>query len=109
MNKYTIEYCVSNHIEYCVSNHTDTLGGEATYCLWKRATIEMPEETKYGCKYKKAFKSALMKRAKAKMGLAGVRGKTEDRGDYIAFIPYGRDTVMYVNPGTLGQSYLRHW
>lgn len=89
MNKYTVETLIAASAV-------------------KRGTIEMPEQT-YGSKFNKAFKSLLMKRAKASMGLTDVEGMTEDWGDYIAFIPYGRDTVMYINRGTLGQSYLRHW
>ena len=50
--------------------YTDTFGGEANYC-W-------------------------VKRAKAKMGLTGVRGKRFDHGDMIEFRPYRSCTVLFV-------------
>ena len=90
MNTYDVEY-------------TDTFGGEANYCWVKRATVHMPELTHYGydggVKYAKANKTytrELMKRAKAAVGLTGVRGVTEDYGDMIRFTPYRSNTVMFV-------------
>lgn len=90
MSTYDIEY-------------TDTFGGEANYCWVKRATVTMPELTHYGydggtnyAKANKAFGRELMKRAKAEMGLTGVRGRREDWGDMIAFYPYGYATVMFI-------------
>ena len=71
MNSYQIEY-------------TDTFGGQANYCWVKRAKIHMPELTHYGydggTNYGKAnriFERELMRKAKAAMGLTGVRGKKE--------------------------------
>jgi hypothetical protein len=83
--------------------YTDTFAGEANYCWVKRATVTMPELTHYGydggtnyCKANKVFRRELMKRAKAEMGLTGIRGVTYDQGDMIEFRPYGSCTVMFV-------------
>lgn len=82
---------------------TDTFGGEANYCWVKRATVVMPELTHYGYDgshgYTRANRIAnreLMKRAKAKMGLTGVRGHVNHYGDTIEFRPYRSCTVMFV-------------
>jgi len=89
-NTYDIEY-------------TDTFGGEANYCWVQRAAVTMPELTHYGydggSNYAKANKIAnreLMKRAKAEMGLTGVRGRVDNHGDMIEFRPYGSCTVMFI-------------
>jgi len=91
MNSYKIEY-------------TDTFGGEANYCWVKRAKIHMPELTDYGydggTNYGKAnriFERELMRKAKAAMGLTGVRGKKESYGDSIVFRPYGYNTILFIN------------
>lgn len=90
MNKYDVEY-------------TDTFAGEANYCWVKRATVHMPDLTHYGYDgaqgYAKANRIAereLMKRAKAAMGLTGIRGRKESHGDTIEFRPYGLATVLFV-------------
>lgn len=90
MHTYNVEY-------------TDTFAGEANYCWVKRETVSMPELTHYGydggsnyAKANKIFKRELMKRAKAAMGITGIRGKTEDYGDMIRFTPYRSNTVMFV-------------
>lgn len=90
MNVYAVEY-------------TDTFGGEANYCWVKRETVTMPELTHYGydggsnyVKANKMFRRELMKRAKAAMGLTGIRGQTEDHGDMIRFTPYRANTVMFI-------------
>lgn len=84
---------------------TDTFGGEANYCWVERATVTVPELTHYGYtgstdgSYHKANKVAnreLMKRAKAAVGLTGVRGRTENYGDSITFRPYGLLQIMFV-------------
>lgn len=89
-NKYEIEY-------------TDTFGGDPNYSWVKRATVTMPELTHYGydggtnyCKAHKAFKRALMKKAKATMGLSGVRGILTEYGETIEFRPYRSCTVMFI-------------
>jgi hypothetical protein len=90
-NTYNIEY-------------TDTFSGEANYSWVRRATVTMPELTHYGfdggTNYAKANEAAerqLMRRAKAAMGLIGVRGKWEDMGETLAFYPHGSCTVMFVS------------
>ena len=89
-NTYQVEY-------------TDTFGGEANYCWVRRATVIMPELTHYGynggTNYGKANKIAnreLLKRAKAEMGLTGVRGRVDHYGDSIEFRPYRSCTVMFI-------------
>ena len=90
MNKHSVEY-------------TDTFGGEANYGWVKRATIHMPELTHYGydggtnySKANKVYERELMRRAKAKMGLTGVRGQVFRYGDMIEFRPYGTATIMFI-------------
>lgn len=83
--------------------YTDTFGGEANYCWVRRATITMPELTHYGydggtnyCKANKVYQRELMKKAKAAVGITGLRGKTESYGDMIDFRPYGCCTVLFI-------------
>ena len=84
--------------------YTDTFNGEANYCWVDRATVTMPELTHYGydgstnyAKAKARMERHLMRKAKAAMGLSGVRGRREDWGDTLAFYPYGSATVMLVS------------
>jgi hypothetical protein len=91
MHTYAVEY-------------TDTFGGEANYSWVRRAVVSMPELTHYGydgssnyAKANKVFERELMKVAKAKMGLTGVRGVKTSHGDMIEFRPYGSCTVMFIN------------
>lgn len=92
MNTYDVEY-------------TDTFGGEANYCWVKRAKVSMPELTHYGYTgstdgtYAKASRTAqreLMRKAKAAVGLTGVRGVTHNHGDTYEFRPYRSCTVLFV-------------
>lgn len=92
MNKYNVEY-------------TDTFAGEANYCWVKRAVVTVPELTHYGYtgstdgSYTRANRVAnreLMKKAKAAMGLTGMRGRTDSHGDTLEFRPYRCCTVMFV-------------
>lgn len=69
--------------------YTDTFGGEANYSWCHRAVIEAPEDIS---------DRALMRRAKAEIGLSGVRGESYAHGDSLEFRPSGRCTVMFVNP-----------
>ena len=84
---------------------TDAFAGEANYSWVKRATITTPELTRYGYsgsadgsyhKANKAHQREVMRRAKAVMGLTGVRGRREDWGDTIAFYPARSCTVMFI-------------
>lgn len=82
---------------------TDTFGGEANYCWVIRAVVPMPELTHYGydggnyAQANKVYQRELMKRAKAAVGLTGVRGKTRSYGGMIEFRPYGLLQVMFIN------------
>ena len=90
MAKYQVEY-------------TDTFAGEANYSWVRRATISMPELTHYGwdgstgyVKANRAYQRELMRRAKAAVGLTGLRGRTYDHGAMYEFRPYRSATVMFV-------------
>ena len=90
MNKYNVEY-------------TDTFAGESNYSWVKRAVVVMPELTRYGydggtnyARANKVYKRELMKKAKAAMGITGLRGVSHDHGDMIEFRPYGQATVMFI-------------
>lgn len=83
--------------------YTDTFGGEANYCWVRRAKVTVPELTHYGydgalgyAKANKAQRREIMRRAKAAVGLTGVRGVTADVGGILEFRPYGMATVMFV-------------
>lgn len=82
---------------------TDTYGGEANYSWVNRKTVIMPELTHYGydgsSNYTKAnriFNRELMRKAKASVGLTGIRGKVEDYGDDLSFRPYRICQIMFV-------------
>ncbi len=84
--------------------HTDTFGGNANYCWVNRQTVTMPELTHYGydgstnyCKANKVFKRELMKKAKAAVGLTGVRGQVHDFGDSIEFRPYRLCQIVFIS------------
>lgn len=90
MHLYNVEY-------------TDTFGGEANYSWVRRAVIRMPELTHYGydgssnyAKANKVFNRELMKRAKAAVGLTGVRGERSDYGDTLELRPYRAAVVLFV-------------
>jgi hypothetical protein len=79
-NTYAVEY-------------TDTFGGEANYGWVRRADVDAP-----AAPYRsRAYRQTLMRRAKAAVGLTGVRGVTHDMGDGYEFRPYGMCTVMFVS------------
>lgn len=93
MNKHSVEY-------------TDTFAGEANYCWVKRATIHMPELTAYGydggtnySAANKRYTRELMRRAKAAVGITGLRGKRETWGEMEIFRPYGTATILFVTWG----------
>ena len=64
---------------------TDLFGGEANYSWARRATIPAAESRR-----------ALMRRAKAALGLSGVRGRVREYGEMIEFRPSGSCTVMFI-------------
>lgn len=91
-NSYNVEY-------------TDTFGGEANYSWVQRYRLTVPELTHYGYtgstdgSYSRANKIAnreLMKKAKALVGLTGVRGRTYHHGDMSEFRPYRSCTVLFI-------------
>ncbi len=71
---------------------TDTFGGEANYSWVKRAQVSVPTV----CGGRKREQSLVMRRAKAKMGMSGVRGITHNYGDMYEFRPYGACVIMFV-------------
>jgi len=84
--------------------HTDTFGGEANYSWVRRTFITMPELTHYGydggygyAKANKTYERELMRKAKAAMGLTGVRGTVERWGEIIAFRPYKSASIMFID------------
>lgn len=89
--KYAVEY-------------TDTFAGEANYAWVHRYTLDMPELTHYGydgstnyAKVNKTFNRELMRKAKALVGLTGVRGTTNHYGDMIEFKPRNMCTVLFIS------------
>lgn len=83
--------------------YTDTHAGEANYSWVKRHAVNMPELTHYGydggtnyARANKVYERELMRRAKALVGLTGVRGVRSSYGDTLEFRPYGCATVMFV-------------
>ena len=68
--------------------YTDTFGGQANYCWLKRATLTLPHGLS---------DLALVRRAKAAMGLSGVRGRMAYHGDCWEFRPYRCATVMFAS------------
>lgn len=83
--------------------YTDTFGGQANYSWVKRARITMPDLTHFGydgstnyIKANRIFERELMRKAKAAMGLTGIRGRRDSYGDSLEFRPYGICAVMFI-------------
>ena len=83
--------------------YTDTFSGEPNYSWVRRAVVTMPELTHYGydggtnyCRVNKVFKRELVKKAKAAMNLANVRGKVTEYGEMIEFRPFRSCTIMFI-------------
>ncbi len=72
---------------------TDTFGGEANYCWVKRAQVAGRDDDAWNPRREQ---SLVMRRAKAEMGMSGVRGVTHNMGDGYEFRPYGACVVMFV-------------
>lgn len=66
--------------------YTDTFGGEANYSWLHRVSLELPSGLS---------DLAIMRRAKAAVGLSGVRGRSYASGDFYEFRPHGSCTVMF--------------
>lgn len=81
---------------------TDTFGGEANYSWVKRGTIAIPEWDHFsdwdgnGRREPKGYRAYVMRKAKRKAGLTGVRGRTYTVGDGYEFRPYGASVVLFV-------------
>jgi hypothetical protein len=81
---------------------TDTFGGEANYSWVRRERIAHREWTHFkdfdgnGRRQPKGYQAELMRRAKAAVGMTGVRGVTYSMGDGYEFRPYGMCQVMFV-------------
>lgn len=82
---------------------TDTFAGEANYSWVRRASVSMPELTHYGydgatnyAKANRSFERELVRKAKAAVGLTGIRGRTEHHGDSAVFHPYGLLQVLFI-------------
>lgn len=67
---------------------TDTFGGEANYSWVRRATITVPDTIS---------DLALVRRAKAAIGLTGCRCRRDDMGDDIALRPVGTNTIAFIS------------
>jgi hypothetical protein len=76
---------------------TDTFGGEANYSWVRRAIVESPNEGKQNAQGRGNYQKTVMRRAKASVGMNGVRGVTTSYGDGYAFRPYGLCQVMFVS------------
>ena len=82
--------------------YTDTYCGEANYSWVVRKEISVPEWTAFkdfdgnGRIEPKGYQQTLMRKAKAAVGITGMRGKTYRHGDMYEFRPYRSSTVMFV-------------
>lgn len=81
---------------------TDTFNGEANYSWVKRASIDAPQWCHFkdwdgnGRREPRAYQRTVMRRAKARLGLSGLRGVTRDLPDGYEFRPYGMCCVLFV-------------
>lgn len=64
---------------------TDTFGGEANYSWVKRCEIEASSEL------------AAVRKAKAELGISGIKCRREDWGDTIVLRPYGACVIVFIN------------
>jgi hypothetical protein len=83
--------------------YTDTFAGDANYCWVKRGKVSVPDLTAYGYDGLHGYPKAnarqtrqVMRKAKAALGLNGIRGKRETWGDTEIFRPYGAATILFV-------------
>ena len=84
MNVFDIEY-------------TDTFGGESNYCWVRRGSVMVPELAHYDAKANRRQMVQVVRKAKALMGLTGVKCRREEYGDLIALYPRGSCTVLFIN------------
>lgn len=82
---------------------TDTFGGEANYSWVRRQTISVPDWDAFpdwdGNRWRepKGYRQTVMRRAKAAVGLTGLKGRSDAYGDNYEFRPYGACVVMFVS------------
>lgn len=83
--------------------YTDTFSGEANYAWVKRGPVTVPELTHYGfdgqngyTKANKAQSRQVVRKAKAALGLSGVKGHGHWCGDTYEFRPYRSNTVLFI-------------
>lgn len=84
--------------------YTDTFAGEANYSWVRRATVELlasePDHVYTSAatvaRKRRAYNRELVMKAKAAMGLTGVRGRMFNYGDMFEFRPYRSCTVMFI-------------
>lgn len=88
------------HVEW-----TDTFAGDANYSWVRRADIAVPELAHYGYTgsadgtYSAACKRQqreIMRKAKAAVGITGLRGSTDDTGEGFVFRPYKMCCILFV-------------
>jgi hypothetical protein len=72
---------------------TDTFGGDANYSWVRRSKVSAPE---FDTREPKGYQRTIMRRAKAAVGMTGVKGVTERVGCGFEFRPYGACVVMFV-------------
>lgn len=69
--------------------YTDTCGGEANYCWVRRAELEIPDDVS---------DLALVRRAKAAVGITGTSCRRNNYGDMIELRPYCSATILFITP-----------
>jgi hypothetical protein len=77
------------HVEY-----TDTFGGEANYSWVRRAIIELPDD---------ATDRSIVIKAKAALGITGVKCQRESLGETIVLKPCGACTIIFITFGGSAQ------
>lgn len=84
--------------------YTDTFGGEANYCWVERVKVRVLELTHFGydgatgyAEANERMERTLVRRAKAALGLQGVRCKRDDMGETIVLRPCGSSTVVFID------------
>jgi hypothetical protein len=76
--------------------YTDTFGGDANYCWVKRGFITIAPRGDSSADVR-SFERAMKRRAKARVGLAGVRGEWDSVGDGYVFRPRGMCTILFLD------------
>lgn len=86
--------------------YTDTMTGDANYTWVKRGHVSVPELPHYGYtgstdgSYSRADKAQsreVVRKAKAELGLTGVRCEREMWGETIVLRPRGTATIIFID------------